>query len=97
MQQHYQCYRFLDAPKRYVTLMLDEFIVVMTSGFFLLMTSHKFTWLIIGFLCFLTLRLFKQGQGPQILLLKAYWYLPAWVTKPFLNYAPAAHLRVWVG
>lgn len=92
-------YRFLshiDAPKRILTLTLDE-LVLATIGFMLLVISNQ--KILVSFLSFGLLagcRHLKKGGGPKALLVLAYWYLPKAVTQFFLPRLPASHHRVWL-
>jgi conjugal transfer pilus assembly protein TraL len=86
----------IDAPKRYLTLTLDELVV--TGMLLVLFTflSQRILVAIVGFSLVSGLRVLKRGQGPKALLILAYWYLPSSFTQFFLPKLPASHYRVWV-
>lgn len=86
----------LDNPKRYLSLMADE-VVIAGLGFLLLaVCNQKVVVAITGFLLLSMLRYLKKGNGPRVLLVLAYWYLPNAFTQFFLPRLPASYFRVWV-
>jgi conjugal transfer pilus assembly protein TraL len=92
-------YRFLshiDAPKRVLTLTVDE-LAIASIGFMLLIISNQkamVSLLVFGFLS--GLRYLKKGEGPKALLVLIYWYLPSSLTQFFLPKLPLSHHRVYV-
>lgn len=92
-------YRFLshlDAPKRYLTLTLDELIVTSISLLLLVLLNQKTLVILSGFALVTMLRRLKRGEGPKALLSLAYWHLPYQLTHFFFPNIPASHHRVWV-
>ena len=92
-------YRFLtelDKPKRYLSLTMDEFVVAGFGFLLLAITNQKILVVLLGLGIFSLLRYLKKGNGPRVLLVLAYWYLPNTVTQFFLPNLSAPHLRVWV-
>ncbi|HHI9467521.1 TPA: type IV conjugative transfer system protein TraL [Legionella anisa] len=93
---NYQFLSHIDAPKRILTLTLDELMVAIL-GFMLLILSNQKVLVSLFGLGFLSgLRFLKKGEGPKMLLVLAYWYLPSILTQFFLPKLPASHNRVWV-
>ena len=92
-------YRFLnhiDAPKRYLSFMIDELVVLGIFCSLLIFCTHKITIATVGYVRFKVLRNLKKGAGPKHLLVLAYWYLPHSITQYFIPKLPASHLRLWV-
>lgn len=86
----------LDKPKRYLSLTADE-VVIAGIGFLLLaICNYKMVVAITCTLLLSILRYLKKGDGPRVLLVLAYWYLPNAFTQFFLPKLPASHYRVWV-
>jgi conjugal transfer pilus assembly protein TraL len=93
---NYQFLSHIDAPKRVLTLTYDE-LVIAIMGFMLLVVSNQKTLVSLFGLGLLTsLRYLKKGQGPKVLLVLAYWYLPSQMTQFFLPRLPASHHRIWI-
>ncbi|QDQ41217.1 type IV conjugative transfer system protein TraL (plasmid) [Legionella geestiana] len=93
---NYQFLNHIDAPKRILTLTLDE-VVVAGLGFLLLIVSNqKVLVALFSFGLLSGLRLLKKGQGPRVLLVLAWWHLPHGLTRFFLPDLPASHYRIWV-
>lgn len=91
-------YRFLshiDAPKRLLTLTVDELLIAVLGFMLLVVSNHKVVVSLLGFGSLTILRNLKKGQGPKALLVLAYWYLPKEVSRCFLPRLPASHHRVW--
>lgn len=92
-------YRFLskiDAPKRFLTLTLDELVVAITGLLLLIICNQKILVMIFGLTLLSGLRYLKKGEGPKALLILAYWHLPHAFTRFFLPRLPASYHRVWV-
>ena len=92
-------YKFLgnlDAPKRYLSLTIDELIIAIIGFTLLAMTNHKIISSIICLLSLSTLRFLKKGAHPKILLVFIYWYFPHGLTKFLLPQLPASYKRVWI-
>ena len=92
-------YRFLshiDAPKRILTLTIDELVIAIIGFMLLVMSNQKIIVSILSFGVLTGLRHMKKGAGPKALLVLAYWYLPYVLTQFFLPRLPASHQRVWV-
>ena len=92
----YQFLSHLDAPKRYLTLTIDELLVAVTSLILLTASDQKIMVSVVSFGLVSCLRAGKKGAGPKALLVLAYWYLPHSLTRFFLPQLPASHHRVWV-
>ncbi|WP_244944214.1 type IV conjugative transfer system protein TraL, partial [Legionella bozemanae] len=93
---NYQFLNHIDAPKRILTLTMDE-LVGAGIGFMLLIISNQKVWVsLFGFSLLSGLRYLKKGEGPKALLVLAYWYLPSMVTQFFLPKLPLSHHRVYV-
>lgn len=92
---HYHFLNHIDAPKRYLSLTLDELII--TSLFFVLFicSSQKIIMSLFGMGLVSLLRMLKKGDGPQRLLVMAYWYLPSSITGFFLPSLPKSYQRIW--
>lgn len=92
----YQFLSHIDAPKRILTLTLDE-LMVAGLGFMLLIISNQKVFVSLFGLGLLSgLRYLKKGDGPKALLVLAYWYLPSGLTQFFLPQLPLSHHRVYV-
>jgi conjugal transfer pilus assembly protein TraL len=93
---HYQFLNYIDAPKRILTLTIDEFAMAIIGMSLLVASNQKLVAciLILGILG--ALRRLKKGSGPKSLLVLAYWYLPGSLTQLFLPKLPASHYRIWV-
>ncbi|RAP34938.1 type IV conjugative transfer system protein TraL [Legionella quinlivanii] len=93
---NYQFLSHIDAPKRILTLTMDE-LVVAGMGFMLLIISNQKTLVaLLGFSLLSGLRYLKKGEGPKALLVLAYWHLPSVITQFFLPKLPLSHHRVYV-
>jgi conjugal transfer pilus assembly protein TraL len=93
---NYQFLNHIDAPKRFLTLTMDE-LVVASFGFMLLIISNQKIWVsLLGLSLLSGLRYLKKGDGPKVLLVLAYWYLPSFLTQYFLPKLPLSHHRVYV-
>lgn len=86
----------LDKPKRYLSLTADEGVIAGVGFLLLAVCNQKVIVAITCFLLLSVLRYLKKGDGPRVLLVLAYWYLPNAVTIFFLPKLPASHCRVWV-
>jgi len=86
----------LDAPIRFLTLTIDELVVILIGLMMLVLSSHKFMVGVFGCMLYMGLKYLKGGAGPRHLLVLAYWYFPYPVTQLFLPTLPASHLRAWV-
>ena len=86
----------LDEPKRYLTLTLDELVVAGFSLVLLMCSNQKIVVGLVGFFLYATLKKLKQGGGPRVLLVLAYWHLPRVLTQLIVPTLPASYLRVWV-
>lgn len=91
----YHFLNHIDAPKRYLALTLDELIVAALFTTLFIASSQKIIVTIVGMGLVSILRLLKKGDGPQRLLILAYWYLPSSLTGFFLPCLPKSYLRVW--
>lgn len=92
-------YRFLshiDAPKRILTLTLDELVIAIIGFMLLVISNQKILVSVLSFGLLAGCRYLKKGAGPKALLVLAYWYLPKTVTQFFLPRLPASHYRVWL-
>lgn len=92
-------YRFLshiDAPKRILTLTLDELVIAITGFMLLVISNQKIFVSLLSFSLLAGCRHMKKGNGPKALLVLAYWYLPKAITQFFLPRLPASHQRVWI-
>ena len=93
---NYQFLSHIDAPKRVLTLTMDELFIAALGFMLLVISNHKVMVSLFG-LCALTcLRGLKKGQGPKALLVLAYWHLPKGVTQFFLPKLPSSHYRLWL-
>lgn len=95
-QMNYQFLNYIDAPKRYLTLTIDELVVAGISMLLFTFLSQRILVSILGFGLVGGLRAIKKGQGPKALLVLAYWYLPYAITQFFLPKLPKSYYRVWV-
>lgn len=93
---NYQFLNYIDAPKRYLTLTVDELIVASISLLMFAFLSQRILVSILGFSLVSGLRAIKKGQGPKALLVLAYWYFPHAITQFFLPKLPKSYYRVWV-
>ncbi|USQ15570.1 type IV conjugative transfer system protein TraL (plasmid) [Legionella lytica] len=93
---HHPFLNHIDAPKRYLTLTLDELVVAGISLLLFAFLSQRILVSILGFSLVSGLRAIKKGQGPKALLVLAYWYLPHAITQFFLPRLPKSYYRVWV-
>lgn len=96
-RMNYQFLNHIDAPKRILTLTLDELAVASLGFMLLVIANQKILVSLFSFGLLGGLRLLKKGEGPKALLVLAYWYLPSRLTQFFLPKLPASHHRVWVG
>lgn len=92
----YQFLNHIDAPKRILTLTMDELVVVITSLVLLILSNQKIVVSLLSVGLFTVLRYLKKGEGPKGLLILAYWYLPSGFTQFFLPQLPSSHHRVYV-
>lgn len=91
----YRMVSHLDEPRRYVSLTIDELLVVLLGLMLLVASNHK---LLVGGLCFGLcgmLKVLKRGHGPRYLLVLLYWHMPSSVTQLIVSYLPASCRRVW--
>ncbi|STX81535.1 Type IV conjugative transfer system protein TraL, proteobacteria [Legionella busanensis] len=92
----YQFLNHIDAPKRILTLTLDELIVAGLGFMLLVVANQKVLVSLFGLGLLSGLRYLKKGEGPKVLLVLAYWYLPSGLTQFFLPNLPLSHHRVYV-
>lgn len=92
----YEFLNYIDAPKRILTLTIDEMVVAITDVLLLIVSNQKILVFIFGFVLFALLRITKKGEGPRALLVQMYWYLPSALTRYFLPTLPPSHYRVWL-
>lgn len=92
---HYRILSKIDAPKRFLTLTIDELLIAMTGFALLVASNHKVLASLLSLSLLTATRYLKKGEGPKVLLVLAYWYLPAIVTRFFLPRLPASHQRLW--
>lgn len=93
---NYQFLNHIDAPKRILTLTLDELVVAGLGFMLLIISNQKVLVSVFGFSLLSGLRYLKKGEGPKALLVLAYWYLPSFITQFFLPQLPLSHHRVYV-
>lgn len=93
---YYRLFTHLDAPKRYLSLTIDELMVTAISFSSLALLNHKVLSILIGFGLLSALRLLKRGQSPRRLLVLMYWYLPFAITQFLLPKLPASHHRIYL-
>ncbi|MFO9001369.1 type IV conjugative transfer system protein TraL [Legionella pneumophila serogroup 1] len=93
---NYQFLNHIDAPKRVLTLTMDELVVTTLSFILLLLSNQKVLVSMLGLGLLSGLRHLKKGEGPKALLVLAYWYLPSYITQFFLPKLPLSHHRVYV-
>ena len=93
---YYRLFAHLDAPKRYLSLTVDELVIAIIGFSMLGLTQYKLLSTAIGFGLLFLLRALKHGQGPKALLVLAYWHLPYAATQFFLPKLPASHHRLYV-
>ena len=70
-------YRFLnhiDAPKRYMTLTIEEMVIAGTCLMLLIVAENKLVVLAAGLILVALLRRLKKGNGPRYLIVLVYWY-----------------------
>jgi conjugal transfer pilus assembly protein TraL len=92
-------YRFLnhiDAPKRVLTLTVDELLVAGLGFMLLVVSNQKILVSLLGLGLLSGLRYLKKGQGPKALLVLTYWHLPHFITQFFLPQLPSSHHRLYV-
>jgi conjugal transfer pilus assembly protein TraL len=92
----YQFLNHIDAPKRVLTLTVDELMVAGLGFMLLIISNQKIMVSILGLGLLSGLRYLKKGQGPKFLLVLAYWHLPSTATQFFLPKLPSSHHRVYV-
>lgn len=92
---HYHFLNNIDAPKRYLSLTLDELIVAGIFFVLFICSSQKIIVSLFGMGLVSILRMLKKGEGPQRLLVMAYWYLPSAITSFFLPALPKSYQRIW--
>lgn len=92
----YHITRHLDAPKRVLSLTLDEFVIAALVMMLLISVSQKLLVVVIGSGLVFLLRVIKRGKSPRYLLLLMYWFLPYSIMKYFLPRLPASNLRLWL-
>ncbi|KTD15563.1 Type IV conjugative transfer system protein TraL, proteobacteria [Legionella gratiana] len=93
---NYQFLNHIDAPKRVLTLTIDELVVVGLNLMLLIISNQKALVSLLGLSLFSGLRYLKKGAGPKVLLVLVYWYLPSVFTQFFLPKLPLSHHRVYV-
>lgn len=93
---NYQFLNHIDAPKRILTLTIDELVVAGLGFMLLVLSNQKILVSLFGFGLLSGLRYLKKGEGPKALLVLAYWYLPSFITQFFLPQLPCSHHRVYV-
>jgi conjugal transfer pilus assembly protein TraL len=93
---YYQFLNHIDAPKRILTLTMDELVIAVLSTLLLIISNQQILVAVLGFSLLSGLRYLKKGDGPKALLVLGYWYLPGALTQYFLPKLPASHHRVWV-
>lgn len=93
---HYQFLSHIDAPKRFLTLTLDECALASLSLMLLILSSQKIAVFLFGSALLSGLRFLKRGQGPRVLFVLGYWYLPNGLTKTFLPILPPSYQRVYI-
>ncbi|HAT8803705.1 type IV conjugative transfer system protein TraL [Legionella pneumophila] len=93
---NYQFLNHIDAPKRVLTLTLDELCVAVLGLMLLVLSNQKIGVSLLGLGSLSGLRYLKKGEGPKALLVLAYWSLPSMVTQFFLPKLPLSHHRVYV-
>ena len=92
----YQFLNHQNAPKRVLSLTLDELVVAVIGFGMLAVSSQKIAVALLSLSLLSALRYLKKGAGPKALLVLAYWYLPSQFTQFFLPKLPHSHQRVWV-
>ncbi len=93
------CYRLftnLDAPKRFLSLTVDELVVAIIGFSMLSLTNYKVLSALLGLSLIFILRVLKRGNSPKVLLIMAYWHLPHALTRFFLPKLPASYIRLYV-
>ncbi|HFC9843810.1 TPA: type IV conjugative transfer system protein TraL [Legionella pneumophila] len=93
---NYQFLNHIDAPKRVLTLTMDELVMTTLSFILLILSNQKVLVSMLGLGLLSGLRHLKKGEGPKALLVLAYWYLPSYITQFFLPKLPLSHHRVYV-
>jgi conjugal transfer pilus assembly protein TraL len=93
---NYQFLNHIDAPKRVLTLTMDELVVAGLGFMLLILSNQKILVSMFGLGLLSGLRYLKKGEGPKALLVLAYWYLPSNVTQFFLPKLPLSYHRVYV-
>ncbi|HHT0594815.1 TPA: type IV conjugative transfer system protein TraL [Legionella anisa] len=92
---NYQFLSHINAPKRILTLTLDELMVAGLGFMLLIISNQKILVSLLGLGLLSSLRYLKKGDGPKSLLVLAYWYLPSGLTQFFLPQLPLSHHRVY--
>ena len=93
---YYRLFSYLDEPKRYLSLTVDELVVAIVGFSLLGLTNYKILSALLSLGLIFALRTLKRGNGPRTLLLLAYWHLPHMVTQFFLPRLPASHHRLYI-
>lgn len=93
---NYQFLHHMNAPRRVLTLTLDELVVAVLGFVLLIVSSQKVLVSLFGFGLLSGLRFLKKGQGARALLVLAYWYLPSTFTLFFLPQLPLSHHRIYL-
>ncbi|HAT2150926.1 TPA: type IV conjugative transfer system protein TraL [Legionella pneumophila] len=93
---NYQFLSHIDAPKRILTLTLDELVVAGLGFMLLIISNQKFLVSLFGLGLLSSLRYLKKGDGPKSLLVLVYWHFPSGLTQFFLPQLPLSHHRVYV-
>lgn len=93
---NYQFLNHIDAPKRVLTLTVDELAVAIFGFMLLIISNQKVIVSLLAFGLLSGLRYLKKGEGPKALLVLIYWYLPSCVTQFFLPRLPLSHHRIYV-
>ena len=87
--------QYLDEPARFLIFTIDEGLAILVPLLTGLLLANFFIGLVLGFVCFATLRKMKQGGSLYMLLWKLYWILPTEVMR--LKKMPRSDQRVLVG
>jgi conjugal transfer pilus assembly protein TraL len=94
-EELFQFLRYLDEPKRFLGLTVDDCIIGGLT-IFLVMFSRKFLIVLAGVAIRSVLRKMKKGNSPNYLLMLMYWYFPHAITKYFIKGLPPSHQRYWI-
>jgi type IV conjugative transfer system protein TraL len=91
-----QILRYLDEPKRYIGLTLDDLTIGGLTIFFAMVSSHQIIVVLAGLCIRLGVRKILKGNPPSYLLVLMYWFFPHAVTKYFIRDLPPSHKRYWI-